>query len=42
MCMHRECRERFPQQIAISFDVSGGEIFPTFPAHAQPTILRIW
>ena len=27
--------------LAVSFEVDGGETFPTFPAHAQPAILRI-
>ena len=28
--------------LAVSFEVGGGENVPSFPAHVQPTILRIW
>ena len=52
--MRRECRERFPRQPPRISDPDmhhgtwfplksvAGKTFPTFPAHAQLTILRIW
>ena len=31
-----------PGSLMVFFEVGGGKAFPTFPAHAQPAILRIW
>ena len=51
--MRRECRERFPRHrlqrkpqvcdpVMHLRHAVAGKTFPTFPAHAQPAILRFW
>ena len=43
--MREECRECFPRhrELAVPTCITvAGKTFPTFPAHAQSTILHIW
>ena len=39
---HDTCVTHVPWYMSGSLTRGGGETFPAFPAHTQPTILRIW
>ena len=39
---HGTCVKHVPWCMPGSLTRGGGEMFPSFPAHAQPAILRIW